>query len=193
MLKMPNQKESLRKHFLKARKNIKDKDARIASIQAAEIFFQSIKTSHAKIIAIYHPIQNEIDPLPLLSKINDVTFALPIVTGKDKHLEFHPWKENEKLKKNPLYPSISEPHIHGEAIIPDIILIPMLAFDSNLHRLGYGGGFYDRTIQKIKDTSGKKPFLVGYAYEFQKSPTPLPTNAHDMNLDAIITEQTIYK
>ena len=75
-------------------------------------------------------------------------------------------------------------------LYPDILLVPLVAFDKNLNRIGYGGGFYDRYIKKIKKI--KKILTIGLAYSFQKV-KKIPTNKYDKKLDFIITEKKIIK
>ena len=100
-------------------------------------------------------------------------------------MDFIQWSFKEPLVINKY--GIPEPSM-GKLKFPDIILIPLLSFDMNLNRVGYGGGFYDRYIQKVKKR--KKPLLVGLAYLFQKV-KKIPVNKYDMKLDFIVTEKNI--
>lgn len=206
---MPNSKASLRKHFLQIRKSIPEPEAIISARNAADNFLKSISIKGVKTIAFYYPINGEIDPMPLCegilsgklaSKQKDINFSLPTITDKDKGLVFHPWKLGGKLINNTLYPQLLESLAQDDHVIPDIIIVPLVAFDENCHRLGYGAGFYDRTIAKLRDEvidkktspSHSLPITVGYAYECQKSNTPLPTYAHDIRLDFIVTDKCVY-
>ena len=100
-------------------------------------------------------------------------------------MEFYKWYKNDPLLINKY--GILEPEITN-IVYPDILFVPLVAFDKKLNRLGYGGGFYDRYIQKISKI--KKVVKVGLAFSFQKLKT-IPVNKHDKKLDIIITEKEI--
>ena len=126
----------------------------------------------------------------LKSPHENIMFSLPAIKNKDEHLLFYPWQLGSELVSNAIYPQILEPKAQ-EHITPDIIIVPLVAFDENCNRLGYGGGFYDKTLAHLK-ANNFRPITVGYAYECQKSGTPLPTEPHDIKLDFVITEKQIY-
>jgi len=100
-------------------------------------------------------------------------------------MDFYKWSTNDPLKLNKF--GIPEP-ISQKLCIPDILLVPLVAYDDKLNRLGYGGGFYDRYIEKIEKK--KKILKVGLAFSFQKL-NRVPTSSHDKKLDFIITEKGI--
>ena len=102
-------------------------------------------------------------------------------------MEFYNWNKNDPLLINKF--GIPEPET-TISVNPDILFVPLVAFDKELNRLGYGGGFYDRYIQKLSKI--KKIVKVGLAFSFQKLKT-IPTNKHDKKLDIIITEKDIVK
>ena len=102
-------------------------------------------------------------------------------------MSFKPW-----IFKEPLYVNkfgMLEPKNSSKNIIPDLIMVPLVAFDSHLNRIGYGKGYYDRSLQKIKNIK-KKMISLGVAYSFQRCKT-IPTNKHDFKLDYIFTERGI--
>jgi|GEM_PF-1038051 len=125
------------------------------------------------------------------SQHENIIFSLPKITHKNEHLVFHPWKIGEGLVGSSIYPQILEPESGAGHVIPDIIIVPLVAFDENCNRIGYGGGFYDRTLAKLEENK-KVPITVGYAYECQKSIEPLPTDEHDIQLDFVVTEKRVY-
>ena len=84
---------------------------------------------------------------------------------------------------------ILEPDISKKMVIPDLIMVPLVAFDKNLNRIGYGKGYYDRSLKKISKIK-KKTIFLGIAYSFQKCKT-IPTNRYDFKLDYIFTERGI--
>ena len=100
-------------------------------------------------------------------------------------MDFIQWSLKDPLVINKF--GIPEPS-DGKMKFPDILLIPLLSFDTKLNRVGYGGGFYDRYIQRIKRK--KKPLLVGLAYSFQRVKS-IPINKYDKKLDFVVTERKI--
>jgi len=137
-----------------------------------------------KVIAVYMPIQSEIDIRPVLSKIRKLgkILCLPVITARKKPLTFQVWNENSKLIEGKFRVLVPE---SGNNIEPDLILCPMLSFDIRGHRLGYGGGFYDRTIAQLKK---KVLYTLGCAYSEQVSTKNLPVGKYDKPLDAVATE-----
>ncbi|VAV99731.1 5-formyltetrahydrofolate cyclo-ligase [hydrothermal vent metagenome] len=143
------------------------------------------------IVAGYYPMQTELDGLFLLKAMSafQCRCALPVMNGKDQHLAFREWDLVEELKDGPY--GTREPKSDLLYVMPDIMLVPLLAFDERGMRLGYGGGYYDRTLQAYRDKG--HPFTaIGVAYEGQKC-AKLPTANYDQPLDIIVTEQGIYR
>ena len=141
------------------------------------------------IIALYYPSNFELNVLRVLELkyFSDQTILLP-VTEKNSLMKFYPWKKNEVLTVNEF--GMLEP-LKSKAKIPNVILVPLLAFDKDKFRLGYGKGFYDRYLNKyIKQY--KDIMTVGVAFSFQKH-NKLPINKNDVKLDFILTEEGIYK
>ena len=139
-----------------------------------------------KTIAGYFPINYEIsilEMLQFLEKKNKIVF--PKIKNKNQ-MEFYSWDKSDFLTINNF--GIPEPNINKKKYYPDIMFIPLVAFDNNKNRLGYGGGFYDRYIEKIERK--KKIIKIGCAFSFQKI-NKLPTNYYDKKLDIIITEKKI--
>ena len=117
-----------------------------------------------KIIGGYYPVNFEIDDLNILKHLEKkkIKISLPVITGKSD-MNFYSWSFNDILILNKY--GIPEPSI-GSIVYPDILLVPLVAFDKNLNRLGYGAGYYDRLIKSLKKT--KKVITVGLAFKFQK-------------------------
>jgi 5-formyltetrahydrofolate cyclo-ligase len=139
-------------------------------------------------IALYYPSNFELNVLKLLELKNILTqdILLP-VTDQNNHMKFFSWKKNDVLFVNKF--GILEP-AKTQTKIPDVILVPMLAFDKNRYRLGYGKGFYDRYLNKYLKKF-KNILTVGVAFSFQRH-HKLPINQKDVKLDFIITEKGIY-
>ena len=140
-----------------------------------------------KNISLYYPISHELNVLDIfnIKFFKNFNFLLP-VTKKNYSMYFCEWRRNDILRLNSL--GIPEP-IKSKIITPDIILVPMLAFDKNKNRLGYGKGFYDRYLNTLKRKK-KRSLVIGIAFYFQKY-NKLPTNKNDFKLDYIITEKGV--
>jgi 5-formyltetrahydrofolate cyclo-ligase len=129
----------------------------------------------------YYPINNELNILPLLQFLSSIghQIALPCITDR-KILDFRIWNMKKSLVKNRY--NIYEP-IDGLSSVPEIVLVPGLLFDRGLYRLGYGGGFYDRTIQYHKKKGNTK--FIGICYPVQIV-SKLPRAEHDQRLDFLV-------
>jgi len=138
-----------------------------------------------KVIAVYMAIQSEINIRPVFSRIRKLgrILCLPVIIAKNKPLKFKVWNENSKLVRGEFRVLVPE---SSKIIEPDLILCPMLSFDIRGYRLGYGGGFYDRTIDHL--TKKKFVYTLGCAYSDQVSTKNLPIGKYDKTLDAVATE-----
>ena len=177
-------KSNLRHKVLKIRKNNSKKSI---NINPSNIYsYLKKKNYNLKIIGGYYPANYEIDDLEILNYFfkKGSTISLPKIKNKSR-MEFYKWYKNNPLLINKY--GIPEPETTNR-VYPDILFVPLVAFDKELNRLGYGGGFYDRYIQKISKI--KKIVKVGLAFSFQKLKT-IPINKHDKKLDIIITEKDI--
>ncbi len=177
-------KSKLRNKVLKIRKKNSKKTININPRNVYSYLKQ--KNYNSKIIGGYYPTNYEIDDLEILNYFfkKGSTISLPKIKKKNQ-MEFYKWYKDEPLLINKY--GIPEPKTTNR-VYPDILFVPLVAFDEDLNRLGYGGGFYDRYIQKISKI--KKIVKVGLAFSFQKLKT-IPTNKHDKKLDIIITEKDI--
>ena len=141
-----------------------------------------------KVIGGYYPINQEIDDLNILKglELKKIKISLPVIKKK-KDMDFYSWSYKNLLYINEY--GIPEPE-RSQIVEPDIILIPLVAFDRRLYRVGYGGGFYDRYIEKL---SKKKQFIkIGVAHSCQKI-KKVPNNKYDKKLDLLITEKYILR
>ena len=141
-------------------------------------------------VAIYLPIQSEIDPIPLANALSGFGFelALPCIKRAAHPLEFRRYSPGDKLRGGPY--NTKEPLKSQESIDPDIVLLPMLAFSRDGYRLGYGGGFYDRTLETLR--AKKQIFACGLAFAAQEVPR-VPTDEYDQKLDGVLTEREFRK
>ena len=133
------------------------------------------------------PINYEYDCSNLLKflEIKNFTICLPVIKNNFE-MNFHKYSFQNPLKINKL--GIPEPINLSNKITPDLILVPLVGFDKDLNRLGYGGGFYDRYFEK--NTKLKKIIKIGLAFSFQKI-KKLPINKFDKKLDKVITEKNL--
>ena len=175
-------KSKLRSKILRIRKYKFDEKLKINIKKLSQI----LKYTKIDVTSVggYYPCNNEIDDLQILNNFRKrkVTVSLPIIK-KNNQMDFFDWSKNNPLKINNY--GIVEP-ISKKKIYPDLIFVPLVAYDFKLNRLGYGGGFYDRYIHKIEKR--KKVFKIGLAFSFQKI-NKVPVNKYDKKLDLIITEK----
>jgi 5-formyltetrahydrofolate cyclo-ligase len=140
--------------------------------------------AHA-IVAGYWPVRDEADPRGLMKALG-TPLALPRIDAKHKALSFREWREPDALVDN--HHGIPEPRADAKIVTPDVVLVPLLAFDAHGHRLGYGGGYFDRTLEALR--ANRKVLAVGIAYAGQEV-AALPAEPHDHALDMIVTETGI--
>ncbi len=177
-------KSSIRKKLLRLRKKKYKKNQSPNPIKIYK--FLKNKVSQSKIIGGYYPFNYELNILNILKVFenNDFTISLPKIM-KNNEMNFFKWSKKEPLKINKL--GIPEP-ISNKKVYPNILLIPLVAFDDQLNRLGYGGGYYDRYLSRVKNKN--RLLKVGLGFSFQKVKN-LPVEKYDKSLDCIITEKKI--
>jgi 5-formyltetrahydrofolate cyclo-ligase len=140
------------------------------------------------IISGFMPLKSEINPLPLLQKFAKagVRLALPAIAGRGKPLIMRVWEFGAPLDRGQW--GIREPKADAPEVEPDILLVPMLAFDRAGYRLGYGAGYYDMTIHRLRAL--KPVTAVGIAFAAQEVPK-IPTTPRDERLDLVLTEREV--
>ena len=141
------------------------------------------------IVSGYSPIRSEIDPVPLMRILaaQGARLALPAVMARGKSLAFRAWSPNDRLMLGPL--GILEPSPAAAELIPDIMLVPLAAFDRLGHRIGYGAGHYDYTLAHLR--KAKAITAVGLAFAAQEIEA-VPALSHDVALDYVLTETQIF-
>jgi 5-formyltetrahydrofolate cyclo-ligase len=137
------------------------------------------------VVAGYAPIRSEIDPVQLMQKFagRGATLALPAISARNAALVFRQWTPGDALVRGMF--GISEPSAAALEVIPDIVLVPLAAFDRAGHRVGYGGGYYDRTFARLRQL--KPVIAIGLAFAVQEIPQ-VPALSHDVRLDFVLTE-----
>ena len=141
------------------------------------------------VVSGYSPIRTEIDPAPLMRNLAEqgAKLALPAVLSRGKSLAFRAWSPDDRLMMGPL--GILEPSPAAAELIPDIMLVPLAAFDRLGHRIGYGAGHYDYTLAHLRKI--KAIAAVGIAFAVQQIKA-VPAQPHDVALDYVLTEKKVF-
>jgi 5-formyltetrahydrofolate cyclo-ligase len=136
-------------------------------------------------VAGYAPIRSEFDPMPLLRKLADAgaRLALPVIMGREHPLQFRSFSIGQALERGPL--GILQPAAASVELVPEVLLTPLAAFDRSGHRIGYGAGYYDRSIAALR--GGNRTIAVGLAFAVQEIDA-VPALSHDAVLDYVLTE-----
>ena len=177
-------KANLRAAALAARDALSS-EHRAAAARAIAARGLPIEIMPGAVVAGYSPIRSEIDPAPLLRKLAapGVQLALPAIMADDQPLKFRAWAFNDRLRRGRL--GILEPRPDATELVPDILLVPLAAFDRLGHRIGYGAGHYDRTLQQLREL--KAITAIGLAFAAQEVEA-VPALLHDVALDYVLTE-----
>jgi 5-formyltetrahydrofolate cyclo-ligase len=145
-----------------------------------------IAIASGAIVSAFMPLKSEVNPLPLLRKLGEAgaALALPVVAGKGQPLTMRAWRFGGPLASGVW--GIREPTPDAPAVDPDILIVPLLAFDRRGHRLGYGAGYYDMTLSALR--AKKNVVAIGIGYAAQEVDT-VPITPRDARLDLMLTEQ----
>ena len=150
--------------------------------RAAELLADFLASHRMRALSGYMPMRTEIDPLPAMSA-HQGPVCVPVIIGKGQALKFREWSPGCAMVPGEFGALIPA---EGAWIEPEVLIVPLLAFDARGYRLGYGGGFYDRTLQALR---ARRPTLaIGFAFSAQEV-AQVPIDENDQRLDAIITEQ----
>ncbi len=182
-------KKNFRKIALERRKETHARNDGMAARLVASQIIMLPELDTLKNVSGYFTIKDELDCLVTLKALHAARFnlSLPKIKGSEKPLEFRKWDMRAPLTDGPF--GTKEPS--GAVVRPEIILVPLLAFDETGARLGYGGGYYDRTLSALRQ-EGSDIVAVGMAYENQKL-DEVPTESYDQPLDMVVTETTTYR
>jgi 5-formyltetrahydrofolate cyclo-ligase len=184
-------KSALRARLLATREAQSEEAAQAAKNTALARRIEDVLARHdARCVGLYWPVAGEFDARATMTGWLAASAtrgaALPVVVKPHAPMVFHAWSAHAPMKEGRYrIPVPAEEHV----VVPDLLLIPCVGFDADRYRLGYGGGYYDRTLAAWPD--GKRPVTIGIAYESGKC-RRLPRETHDMPLDAIVTESAIY-
>ena len=179
-------KATLRREAL-ARRGAVAPGARVAfSRRLANEGLRLARLWRPRAVSAFHTLRDEPDTLQLLSALAAEGFAtaLPVVVGRELPLTFRLWRPGDPTRLGAM--SIAEPLEEAPAVDPDLLFVPLACFDRRGHRIGYGAGYYDRTLAGLRAI--KPIHAVGVAYGVCEV-AAVPYEAHDQSLDAIVTEQ----
>lgn len=150
---------------------------------AAEALVEALEPHAGKILSGYMPIRTEVSPLPAMTRMAaSGAVAVPVIQGNGLPLIFREWRPDAAMIDGPFGALVPA---EGAFLAPDVLIVPLLAFDRAGGRLGYGGGFYDRTLERLRATAPR--LAIGFAYAAQET-RDLPTEPTDQPLDMIVTE-----
>lgn len=150
--------------------------------RAADLLADYLGPHRARALSGYMPMRTEIDPLAAMA-VHEGPVCVPVIIGKGQPLRFREWTPGCAMIAGEFGALIPA---EGAWIEPELLIVPLLAFDARGFRLGYGGGFYDRTLQALRD---KRPTMaIGFAFAMQQV-AEVPIDQNDQRLDVIITEQ----
>ena len=180
-------KTELRREAI-ARRDALPAEARAAAAETLASRTFPLAIASGAIVSGFMPLNSEINPLPLMRRLaaNGARLALPVIAGRGKPLIMRLWTFGEELDRGQW--NIREPKPEAAEVEPDIVLVPLLAFDRTGHRIGYGAGYYDMTIARLR---ARKPVVaVGVAFAAQEVPA-VPAMPRDERLDLVLTEREV--
>lgn len=155
---------------------------------AQERLLGALAPYRGQVLAGFVPIRTEINPLPVMAAMSaDGPVGVPVIEAKDAALAFHRWRPGCAMEPGKFGAAVPA---NGVEIIPQVLIVPLVAFDRRGGRLGYGGGYYDRTLEYLRGRG--KVFAVGFAYAAQEA-DKLPLERTDQPLDAIVTEREMLR
>jgi len=185
--RLEDPKAALRREAM-ARRDVLSADARKAAAEAIAARKFPLAVAPGTIVSGFMPLQTEIDPLPLMRMLAEAgaALALPVVAGRGKPLVMRAWHWGDPLAEGVW--GVREPKPEAAEVEPDILLVPLLAFDRAGHRIGYGAGYYDLTMAGLR--ARKAITAVGVAFADQEIPV-VPATPRDARLDLVLTEREV--
>ncbi len=178
-------KRAMRAAALRAREVAFAAIGKTAPLAVRDHFIATFAPPRTKSVAAYWAMRTELDVVPLLTALAERghVCALPAIANDRGMLEFRRWRPGDPLVSGVM--NIQEPAADAAVVEPDLFIVPMLAFDATGHRLGYGGGYYDRAL--VAARAVRKIVAIGVAYSTQELPM-VPHGPSDERLDGVVTE-----
>jgi 5-formyltetrahydrofolate cyclo-ligase len=184
---IPRQKEQLRNQALARRDAVPAAERQSAAETIGARKFP-VAIPRGAVVSGFMPMKSEINPLPLLKRLaaEGAKLALPVVAGRGKPLIMRAWEFGAPLDAGVW--GIRQPKVDAPEIDPDILIVPLAAFDRAGHRIGYGAGYYDMTITRLRGI--KSVVVLGIGFAAQEIPR-VPATERDARLDLVLTEREI--
>ena len=183
-------KTALRKALLATRQQLADDHLR--NTRLSDHIVSLLVARAPKCVGAYWPIAGEFDIRPALiqwfTARNDADAALPVITSRNGPMVFHRWRPGDPVREGQFRIPVPQAEV---VIEPDLLLIPCVGIDDSRFRLGYGGGFYDRTLAAFDARGEARPFTVGVAFDAGRIDA-IPREMHDIALDMAVTESGIW-
>jgi 5-formyltetrahydrofolate cyclo-ligase len=181
-------KTVLRSEALARRRASGAHDPAVFADHLAVAGLEIVESFRPGIVSAYFALRDEASTLPLLEKLANagVLTALPVTGPRDTPLTFRLWRPGDVSVAGKM--GITEPSPASPEVAPDLLFVPLAAFDRMGHRIGYGAGYYDRTLAGLR--AKKSICAIGVAYASQETPK-IPHEAHDQRLDYVLTEQEL--
>ncbi len=180
-------RQAERKRLIEARLAVAAAERGRRAVAIAANLDRVLDPSRGRVISLYWPIRGEPDLREWMASATQkgATCLLPVIVAKGQPLAFRAWKHGDPLERgvwNIPFPA------NGEAMVPDVVIAPVVGYDASCYRLGYGGGYYDRTLAAL----GPGPLVIGVGYDFQHIPTIHP-QPHDIAMDIIVTDEKVIR
>ncbi len=171
-----------------ARRDAMPADARAKAVETVTRRPFPVSVPEGAVVSGFSPIRTEFNPVPLMRKLSDAgaSLALPVVAGNGLPLTMRAWKFGDEMASGVW--GIREPKPSAPEVFPDILLVPLACFDRSGHRIGYGAGYYDRTIARLRGM--KNVTAIGVCFAVQET-EHVPATAFDQRLDLVLTEQEV--
>lgn len=177
-------KQALRTDMIQRRQQISGEERKRSSLAIAETGLGFAGVPERAVVSGFAAFEDELDPLPLMTALADQghPLALPVTTGRGNPLVFRLWAPYVPLVDAAF--GLREPPEDAPEVLPDILLVPLLAFDASGYRLGFGAGYYDRTLARLR--ADREVVAIGIAYDIQKVDN-VPHDGYDERLDWVLT------
>ncbi|WP_339739630.1 5-formyltetrahydrofolate cyclo-ligase [uncultured Maricaulis sp.] len=180
-------KDELRRRALAARQAAHESDPDAGERLVEHFPFERV--APGSVVSGYWPLPGELDPRPLMTALEarGAGLALPIVIGPGHPLKFREWRAGDPLQRRAF--GLMEPQESAPELVPDVLLVPLLAVDPDGNRLGFGKGYYDRTLAGLRAKGA--PLAIGLAYEAQIV-AAVPVDEFDQPLDGVVTGERLF-